>query len=147
MTSKYRQDSEICAVFLSGQADHSGGCQMRAGPGLAASRPAWRLFLAAMCLLLSCRAAFLGGLSRNRIFCFERLSAAFTKILSKVQNINHIPLNYRSPTIAIFHLSTRPRFMQADAGFINRVQAVQGCPQRRLSKWRQLKSRAAGQAT
>jgi hypothetical protein len=43
------------AVFLSGQAGLSGGFQMRAGPGLVA-------FPAGL-------AAFLGGLSLNRIFC------------------------------------------------------------------------------
>jgi len=42
-------------VFLSGQAGLSGGFQMRAGPGLQA-------FPAGL-------AAFLGGLSLNRIFC------------------------------------------------------------------------------
>jgi hypothetical protein len=60
----------------------------------------------------------------------ERFSAAFTKKVSKVQNINHIQLNHRSPAIAVFHPSTRPRPMQADAGFLNHVQA--GRPAGRL---------------
>jgi hypothetical protein len=58
------------AVFLSGQAGLSGGFQMRFPAGLA---------------------AFLGGLSLNRIFC-SKDSAAFTKKVSKVRNINHIQL-------------------------------------------------------
>jgi hypothetical protein len=35
------------------------------------------------------------------------------------------PLNHHSPAIAVFHPSTRPRLMQADAGFSNHVQAGQ----------------------
>jgi len=58
-------------VFLSGQAGLSGGFQMRAGPGLAA-------FPAGL-------AAFLGGLSLNRIFC-SKDSLLFTKKVSKVRN-------------------------------------------------------------
>jgi hypothetical protein len=54
---------------------------------------------------------------------FERFSAAFTKKVSKVRNINHIQLNHGSPAIAVFYPSTRPRLMQADAGFLNHVQA------------------------
>jgi len=54
---------------------------------------------------------------------FERFYAAFTKKVSKVRNINHIQLNHRSPAIAGFHPSTRPRLMQADAGCLNHVQA------------------------
>jgi hypothetical protein len=69
---------------------------MRAGPGLA---------------------AFLGGLSLNRIFCSK------DSLLPLVRNINHIQLNRRSPAIAVFHPSTRPRLMQADAGCLNHVQA------------------------
>jgi hypothetical protein len=54
---------------------------------------------------------------------FERFSAAYTKKVSKVRNINNIQLNHRSPAIAVFHPSTRPKFMQADAGFLKHVQA------------------------
>jgi len=54
---------------------------------------------------------------------FERFSAAFTKKVSKVRNINHIELNHRSLAIAVFHPATRPRLMHADAGFLNQVQA------------------------
>jgi hypothetical protein len=46
---------EVFSVFLSGQAGLSGGFQMKARPGLQA-------FPAGL-------AAFLGGLSLNRIFC------------------------------------------------------------------------------
>jgi len=104
------------ALHRPGLAGLSSGFQMRAGPGLAA-------FLGGLAAFLGGRAAFLGGLSLNRIFCFERFSAAFTKKVSKVQNINHIQLNHRSPAIAVFHPSTRPRLMQADAGCLNHVQA------------------------
>jgi hypothetical protein len=48
----------------------------------------------------------------------------FTKKVSKVRNINHIQLNHRSPAIAVFHPSTMPRLLQADAGFLNHVQAA-----------------------
>jgi len=51
---------ERLAVFLSGQAGLSGGFQMRAGPGLAA-------FPAGL-------AAFLGGLSLNRILLTRDLA-------------------------------------------------------------------------
>jgi hypothetical protein len=54
---------------------------------------------------------------------FGRFSAAYTKKVSKVQNINHIQLNHRSPAIAVFDPSTKLRLMQADAGFLNHVQA------------------------
>jgi len=64
-------------MFLSGQAGLSGGFQMRAGPGLAAFRQAWRLFLAAWRLFLGGREAFLGGLSLNRIFCLLRKSPKY----------------------------------------------------------------------
>jgi len=101
-------------VFLSGQAGLSGGFQMRDGPGSFSWRPggvSWRL----------------GGVSwrtkPKQNILFERFSAAFTKKVSKVRNINHIQLNYRSPAIAVFHPSTRPMLMQADAGFLNHVQA------------------------
>jgi len=50
-------------VFLSGQAGLSGGFQIRAGPGLKA-------FPAGL-------AAFLGGLSLNRIFCLLRKSPKY----------------------------------------------------------------------
>ena len=88
---------------------------MRAGPAGFSGR-ACRLFLGG-------RAAFLAGLSLNRIFLFERFSA-FTKKVSKVWNINHIQPNHRSPAIAVLYPSTRPRLMQADAGFLNHVQAA-----------------------
>ena len=92
-------------MFLSGQAGLSGGVQMRAGPGLAA-------FPAGL-------AAFHGGLSwRTK----PKQNILFTKKVSKVRNINHIQLNHRSPAIAVFHPSTRPRRMQADAGISNHVQ-------------------------
>jgi hypothetical protein len=93
------------AVFLSGQAALSGGFEMRAG----------RLFLGG-------RAAFLGGLSLNRIFCSKDSLLPILRV-SKVQIINHIKLNHRSPAIAVFYPSTRLRLMQADAGFLNHVQA------------------------
>jgi len=48
----------------------------------------------------------------------------FTKKVSKVRNISHIQCNHRSPAIAVFHPSTRPRLKQADAGFLNHVQAA-----------------------
>jgi hypothetical protein len=67
---------------------------------------------------------------------FERFSAGFTKKVSKVRKISYIQLNHRSPAIAVFHPSTRPRLMQADASFLNHVQAGPGRPQRRLSEWR-----------
>jgi len=38
---------------------------------------------------------------------FERFSAAFTKKVSKVRNISHIQLDHSSPSIALFHQSTR----------------------------------------
>jgi len=85
-------------VFLSGQA----------GPGGFTGRPggfSWRT-------------------KPKQNILFERFSAAFTKKVSKVRNINHIQLNHRSPAIAVFHPSTRPRLMQADAGFFNHVQAA-----------------------
>jgi len=130
----------VCAVFLSsqagpalhrlGRAGLSGSFQMRAGPGLVAFWPAWWLFLAAWRLFLGGRAASLGGrvalfggLSQNRIFCSKDSLLSFTKKVSKVRNINHIQLNHRSPAIAVFHPSTRPRLMQAGAGFLNQVQA------------------------
>jgi hypothetical protein len=82
---------------------------MRAGPGLAAF--SWRP----------------GGFSwRTK----PKQNILFTKKVSKVRNINHIQLNHRSPAIAVFHPSTRPRLMQADAGFLNHVQA--GRPAGRL---------------
>jgi len=56
---------------------------------------------------------------------FERLSAAYTKKVSKVRNINHIQLNHRSPAIAAFHPSTRPRLVQADVSFLYHVQTSQ----------------------
>jgi len=95
------------AVFLSGQAGLSGGFQMRAGPGLAA-------FQAGL-------AAFLGRLSLNRIFCSKDSLLA---LLRKSPKYDHIQLNHCSPAIAVFHPSTRPRLMQADAGFLNHVQAA-----------------------
>jgi len=103
-------------VFLSGQAGPavhspglSGGFQMRAGPGLQA-------FPAGL-------AAFLGGLSLNRICCSKDSLLPILRKSPKVRNINHIQPNHRNPAIAVFHPSTRPRLMQADAGFLNHVQA------------------------
>jgi hypothetical protein len=89
---------------------------MRAGPAgffLAAGRPI-------------CRPRPGGVLWRTmpkQNILFQRFSAAFTKTVSKVRNINHIQLNHRSPAVAVFHPSTRPRLMQADAGILNHVQA------------------------
>jgi len=60
--------------------------------------------------------------AKQNIF-LERFSAAFTKKVSTVRNINRIQLNHRSPAIAVFHPSTRPRLMQADAGILNHLQA------------------------
>ena len=42
---------------------------------------------------------------------------------SKVRNMHHIQLNHRSPAIVAFHPSIRLRLMEADAGFLNHVQA------------------------
>jgi len=72
----------------------------------------------------ACR-LFLGGLSLNRIFCSKDSLLPILRV-SKVQNINHIKLNHRSPAIAVFYPSTRLRLMQADAGFLNHVQAGPG---------------------
>jgi hypothetical protein len=55
---------------------------------------------------------------------FQRFSAAFTKKVSIVQNINHIQLNHRSPAIAVFHPATKPREGHADVSFVNYVQAM-----------------------
>jgi hypothetical protein len=88
------------SVFLSGQAGLSGGFQMRTGPG-----------------------CFSWQTKPKQNILFERFSTTFTKKVSKVRNINHIQLNHRSPAIAVFHPSTRPRLMQADAGCLNHVQA------------------------
>jgi len=44
--------------------------------------------------------------------------------------MHHIQLNHRSPAIAAFHPSTRPRLMQADAVFLNHMQV--GRPVARL---------------
>jgi len=112
---------------------------VRAGPGRQASGRACRLFrpgLLTFSLLPGgrsagpSRAAFSwrpGGFSwrtkPKQNILFERFSAAFTKKVSKVRNINHIQLNHRSPAIVVFHPSTKPRLMQADAGFLNHVQA------------------------
>jgi len=55
-------DFVLLTVFLSGQAGLSGGFQMGAGPGLAASPAGLAAFPGG-------QAAFPGGLSLNRIFC------------------------------------------------------------------------------
>jgi len=71
-------------------------------------------------VFLSGQAGLSGGFSwRTK----PKQNILFTKKVSKVRNINHIQLNHRSPAIAVFHPSTRPRLMQADAGFLNHVQA------------------------
>jgi hypothetical protein len=104
---KHITGMEILAVFPSGQAGLSGGFQMRAGPVGFSGRPgvfSWRT-------------------KPKQNILFERFSAAYTKNVSKVRNINHIQLNHRSPAIAVFHPPTRPRLMQANAGFLNHVQA------------------------
>ena len=65
-TSRFKlttTDLQAQSVLLSGQAGLSGGFQMRAWPGLAA-------FPAGL-------AAFLGGLSLNRIFCLLRKSPKY----------------------------------------------------------------------
>jgi len=56
---------------------------------------------------------------------FKRFSAAFTKKVFKVCNINHIQLKHHSIAIALSHPSTRPRPIHADAGFRNHMQAGQ----------------------
>ena len=120
------------AVFLSGQARPAfhrpgraalwGLFSMSAGPGRQALDQACRLFR-------SCLHAFSwgpGGFSSRKkpkqIILFERSSAAFTKNVSKVRNINHLQFNYRSPAIAVFNLSTTPWLMQTDARILNDVQ-------------------------
>jgi hypothetical protein len=107
------------AVFLSGQAALSGGFEMRAGPGR-------RGFLggrAADLQAFSWRpAGFSWRTMPKQNILFERFSAANTKSLQSTKH-NHIKLNHRSPAIAVFYPSTRLRLMQADAGFLNHVQA------------------------
>jgi hypothetical protein len=101
---------------------------MRAGPTGFSGR-ARRLFLGGRAAFLGGLQAFLGGLqaflgglSLNRVFCSKDSLLPILRV-SKVQNINHIKLNHRSPAIAVFYPSTRLRLMQADAGFLNHVQA------------------------
>jgi hypothetical protein len=94
---------------------------MRAGPGLQA-------FPAGLQAYLGSLQAFLGRTKHKQHILFETYSAAYTKKALKVRNMHHIQLNHRSPAIAhSIHkpgqASTRPRFMQADAGFLNHVQA------------------------
>jgi hypothetical protein len=48
---------------------------------------------------------------------FKMFFAAFTKKVSKLRNMNHIQLSHCCLAIAVFQPSTRPRLMQADAGF------------------------------
>jgi len=78
-------------------------------------------------MFLSGEAGLSGGFSwrtkPKQNILFERFSAAYTKKVSKVPNINHMQLNHGHPALAVFHPSTRPRHMQADAGFLNHVQA------------------------
>jgi len=96
---------------------------MRAGPGLQALGRACRLFRPGLHAFSWRPGGFSWRTKPKQNILFERFSAAFTKKVSKVRNINHIQLNHPSPAIAIFHPSTRPRLMQADAGFLNHVQA------------------------
>jgi len=94
---------------------------MRAGPAGFSGR-ARRLFLGGRAAFLGGPQAFLSGLNLNRIFCSKDSLLPILRV-SKVQNINHIKLNHRSPAIAVFFPSTRLRLMHADAGFLNHLQA------------------------
>jgi hypothetical protein len=96
---------------------------MRAGPGRQALGQACRLCRPGLQAFSWRPGGFSWRTKPKQNILFEGFSAAFTKKVSKVRNRNHIQLNHRSPAIAVFHLLTRPRLMQADAGFLNHVQA------------------------
>jgi len=99
-----------------GPAGFSGrACRLSLG-GRAADLQA---FLGGRAAFLGGLQVFLGGLSLNRTFCSKDSLLPILRV-SKVQNIK---LNHRSPAIAVFYPSTRLRLMQADAGFLNHVQA------------------------
>jgi hypothetical protein len=92
---------------------------MRAGPGLQA-------FPAGLAAFSWRPGGFSWRTKPKQNILFERFSAAYTKKVSKVRNINHIQLNHCSPAIVVFHPSTRPRLTQVDASFLNHVQAGPG---------------------
>jgi hypothetical protein len=87
---------------MRGQGSLSGSFQMKARLGLAS-------FLGGLAACSSCPGNFSCQTKHTQ-------NIVLTKKVSKVQSINHIQLTHRSPAVAVFLLTTRPRCIQADAG-------------------------------